>query len=471
MPAEFYRSQRMSLAVAISLWLLGSCCFAQELDGEYIAKWKDGELVSMTRIGSTSDRQGGQQPARVVSGRKAVRPFKPPRELPKSSLQVAGLASKVAAIAQPMEFTVGDTASGTNSSQGDLVPPPVAIIDAVDLLDGLEFDPSDVSSGTQLVASDMPPANCATSSGAPWGTSREEYVCDGGDSGSKARVKNDWSLMGLEVEDTVAHFDTLDGKVEVVASNKAYVYAPRFAAVRQVRRLHINEQHRVAVGSHGYQGANDYIREVGANAVKQPLATVRAVGTDIGVTMLQNDRGFTIDDVDIPTESRNQILPYEDLRISETQRLNQMDSPILLDGSLAARAWSNIEMPQVTMENGVAFVRTGVSSGEEAVVYEMPKGKPRLRLTKQASECAANPGDTIRFTIKYDNVGNQPIGNVTILDMLTTRLKLVEGSDYCSDDSVFFTSDEGDALKLRWEVAKPLEAGEGGLIRFDCIVR
>ena len=35
----------------------------------------------------------------------------------------------------------------------------------------------------------------------------------------------------------------------------------------------------------------------------------------------------------------------------------------------------------------------------------------------------ANPGDEVDFTLRFDNVGNQPIGNVTIVDDLTGRLE------------------------------------------------
>ncbi len=35
----------------------------------------------------------------------------------------------------------------------------------------------------------------------------------------------------------------------------------------------------------------------------------------------------------------------------------------------------------------------------------------RIRLCKVASEQMANPGDTISFTIRFDNVGEQPLSN------------------------------------------------------------
>ena len=61
----------------------------------------------------------------------------------------------------------------------------------------------------------------------------DEYICDGGDDGLPVGVRADWRVDGLEQEDTVAHYDTLDGRVVVQPSNRVCIYAPRFAAVRR----------------------------------------------------------------------------------------------------------------------------------------------------------------------------------------------------------------------------------------------
>ena len=49
---------------------------------------------------------------------------------------------------------------------------------------------------------------------------------------------------------------------------------------------------------------------------------------------------------------------------------------------------------------------------------------------------------TVDFTIRFDNVGNQPIGNVAILDSLNTRLEFVPDSAQCSVDAKFSTRAE-----------------------------
>ena len=69
-------------------------------------------------------------------------------------------------------------------------------------------------------------------------------------------------------------------------------------------------------------------------------------------------------------------------------------------------------------------------------------------------------------------MGDQVIGNVTVIDNLTTRLEYVEGSQSSTLHANFSVSDnQGDSLTLRWEILEPMKVGEGGVIRFQCRVR
>ena len=60
------------------------------------------------------------------------------------------------------------------------------------------------------------------------------------------------------------------------------------------------------------------------------------------------------------------------------------------------------------------------------IVYQTDEpGDPRLRLIKCARKRNALPGEEVEFTLRFDNIGDQVIGNVTIIDNLTTRLEYV----------------------------------------------
>lgn len=63
---------------------------------------------------------------------------------------------------------------------------------------------------------------------------RDEYVFDGNDRDEKVSVDRNWNVYGLQTEDTIGHFDTLDGRRLVTPSNRVAIYAPRFGAVRKL---------------------------------------------------------------------------------------------------------------------------------------------------------------------------------------------------------------------------------------------
>ena len=93
-------------------------------------------------------------------------------------------------------------------------------------------------------------------------------------------------------------------------------------------------------------------------------------------------------------------------------------------------------------------------------------------MIKVASTPVAEPGDEVSFTIRFDNVGNQPIGSVQIVDSLTTRLEYVPDSAQCSLKARFSTQpNEGESLVVRCVLSEPLPPGKGGVFRFRCIVR
>ena len=78
----------------------------------------------------------------------------------------------------------------------------------------------------------------------------------------------------------------------------------------------------------------------------------------------------------------------------------------------------------------------------------------------------------MEFAIRFDNLGGQVIGNVTIIDSLTTRLEFIEGSAQSSLPGDFYVEpNEAGSLVLHFEVTDPLEPGQGGMVTFQCRVR
>jgi uncharacterized repeat protein (TIGR01451 family) len=291
--------------------------------------------------------------------------------------------------------------------------------------------------------------------------------------GPRALVAPDWELYGVQLEDTVAHYDTLDGRTLVEASNRVDIYAPRFGAVRKVTQLNVNEFVQGATGLAQPTAIIGAAESLAANTTLQRTQ----LGNDVGTAMSSQYLGKLGDGMVSlavgPNGFQDAFLPFENLELIRTGKYHNGEKPRLSQANLAAITWSNDQMAQVSIDQQAAQGFTGDQS--TGVIYSVKdlRDSPKLRVVKVASTQTANPGDTIDFTIRFDNVGDQPIGNIVIIDSLTTRLEYVPDSVQSSVPAAFsHEPNEGDSLRLRWEITeKPLEPGEGGIVRFQCRVR
>jgi uncharacterized repeat protein (TIGR01451 family) len=173
----------------------------------------------------------------------------------------------------------------------------------------------------------------------------------------------------------------------------------------------------------------------------------------------------------LPGEFVEAFLPYENLAIIRRGMYEQADKPRLAQGIEAAIVWTDNKAVQVVLDLQRATEVVG-DARAEAVFSVSPPGPPKLRICKVGSACSALPGETVDFTIRYDNVGEQTIGNVTIVDSLSPRLELVPGSNQSSLKANFVAEpNEAGSLNLRFEILDPLKPGDGGIVRFRCRVR
>lgn len=304
----------------------------------------------------------------------------------------------------------------------------------------------------------------------PW--PEDEYLVDGGDRGLPAAVRPDWQIQGLESEDTIAHFDTLDGRTLVEPSNPVFIYAPRFASVRKVVSLAQDEQ-------------TDQL-----GAVQQPTVPVRCDELQIAASSKQHVEAIRQNSAEPPIIYRSRsgdgavssvqrlgsfqdaFQPYENLKVIREGKVDKTERALLAAGIAAAIIWTDTESVQIMLDHQAATVDVGDQQDHDVYTVNEPPPCPRLRIIKVASTQTAEPGDVIDFTLRFDNVGNQPIGNVTIVDNLTTRLQYVPDSAQSSLKADFRTqqNDVGSDV-LRWEITDPLRVGQGGVVRFSCRVR
>jgi uncharacterized repeat protein (TIGR01451 family) len=297
-------------------------------------------------------------------------------------------------------------------------------------------------------------------------------LVDGGDRNVQVAVAEDWQVRGLEPEDAVAHFDTLDGRTLVEPSNRVWLYAPRFGSVRKVFSLVQDEQtdrisdvHRlvVPVRCEDIAEAATSKQEIqpGRNIGARPAVIYKGRQRDGALVLALGLRSF-----------HNDFKPYENLQIIRQGVVEGAESAYLAKGVAAAITWSHDKAVQVVLDRQMAAEDVSDRAAWTIYTVDQPPPCPRLRLVKVASTQFAEPGDTIDFTLRFDNVGNQPIGNVTILDDLTTRLEYVPDSAQSSLEATFRAEPNGAGSQvLRWEIKDPLPAGQGGVIRFRCRVR
>jgi uncharacterized repeat protein (TIGR01451 family) len=316
-----------------------------------------------------------------------------------------------------------------------------------------------------------PHTGCACCDYGPIRGPNDEYLCDGGDHGLPVGVRADWSIHGLEQEDTVAHYDTIDGRTIVTPSNKLCIYAPRFAAIRQV----INP-----VGYARYDAAGGAIQQVGAvkiNEAEEATTTLAELEPTIDRTkeppslLRERQQGGELARDRRLAQTIGSLAPYANFEIVRSGTITGIDRVRVARASLAALTWSSDQAAQVLIDRRQAHAAVSVQT--PGTIYHLfEPNNPKLRLCKLASKGSAVPGEEIEFTLRYDNIGDRVIGNVTIVDNLTTRLEYVPDSQKSSLEANFSTQvNDGDSLVLRWEIIDPLPAGEGGVLQFRARVR
>ncbi|HEY2147581.1 MAG TPA: hypothetical protein VGH32_06570, partial [Pirellulales bacterium] len=246
----------------------------------------------------------------------------------------------------------------------------------------------------------------------------DEYICDGGGS-PQTVVRSDFTVEGLKPEEAIAHFDTIDGRTIVKPTNKVCIYAPRFAAVRKVDLPfggnQIEGANKIALGQPALQADVTNLAET----AMQPVEAMGAIKDQRGIAWVREQPPIDLATTIMFGTVQDRVKPYEDFVFIRSGVMLAEEKPILAQRAEAAIQWTGNQGLQVTLNGRRA---TPITSEEHAVaVYEVDvPNHPCLQICKIASTDNAKPGDLVDFTIRFDNVGDQKMGNVTIVDNLTT---------------------------------------------------
>ncbi|MDR1480968.1 MAG: hypothetical protein LBJ00_18750 [Planctomycetaceae bacterium] len=307
---------------------------------------------------------------------------------------------------------------------------------------------------------------------------QEEYLADGGDGNgtygnAKVAVDSDWTVRNLDTGDTVAHYDTVDGRTVVEASNQVHIYAPRFGAVRKIEGV-INTDHLTSLSAINQQERTNTNKSAentkrteqgliaGYTRSRADLEGVRSRVVGAGVGASQNVGGYS---------NFEGVMSYSD--VLRSRKFGSAEIIHLAEACQNAREWQGTEGVKIN-----ASYRTPMSVSVEEGVGQLFKiddsgvaSRSKLRLIKVASKKSAKSGDIIEFTLRFDNLGTEPLGNITVIDNLTTRLQFLPDSAKSSVPSGFLVESNGAlSFTLRFEVTDPLEAGQFGVIQFSCRV-
>ena len=298
----------------------------------------------------------------------------------------------------------------------------------------------------------------------------QEYIYDGGDRDPPVRLREDLSQEGLDPEDTVIQYTTKTGVTEVQAGCRVAIYAPRFGSVRKRTGVLESELALRPQTADVPAGPGMIKEKLPPIQVSAPLKANTKDTVRVVEAFLDRQRPMPAELVLPMGEISDAFKPYEDLDIIRNGNIKITDPAKLAIAAAAARIWSNIDALVVLIDGQEAAVIVDQKQAREFTLYEY-KGA-RVRICKVASEQIANPGDIVSFTIRYDNIGEQPVSNLVVTDSLAPRLEYIESSQQSSIEARFSTSpnDAGSSV-LRWEIDKELKPGEGGFVRFDAKVR
>jgi len=299
-------------------------------------------------------------------------------------------------------------------------------------------------------------------------------VCDGDDHGARAKATGRAGLANLTAGDTVARYQPADDgpdadQVDIVASNCACVYAPRFAAVREVIRPF---EDAAPVGPGGISNEELVALEVERQPVwgsVQNIAPEASRKALPGVALQERLAPLAVDQSLLPDEDRGLEGPAARLAIDQLEQARRRQRPYEEVGFDVPVAWTCIKAANVLVDEQAAQV-VAADRGTATLRFESP-GRSELTLCKRAGTDTARRGEEIDFMIYMLNSGDRPLTGIVLADALPERLTLVPDSPACSLPAEFATEtgDDGSVV-LTWRLTEPLPAGESGFVRFRTLV-
>jgi uncharacterized repeat protein (TIGR01451 family) len=304
-----------------------------------------------------------------------------------------------------------------------------------------------------------------------YGIDRNEFLCNGDDRPPTNIVRRNDSLAGLNPSDTVVHYTSQAGDIEMSASNPVCMYAPRFASVRKVTTAVAGERVIGLSSARHRTVASGVDLQEGGVAMTDTTELAHAEVTRRIDAMRERNRGVPVDAVQQVIEQVDILAVLAGIRLDQLNSIDQDQHSQLQRHATAAILWTIDE----SVEAAIGEQRTPEIKRNQAAegftVYDFPDAG-RLEILKLADRFDAAPGDTISFAITVRNVGDSPVNEVVLTDNLTTRLEYIAQSQTCSGGADFGAeANDVGSDTLVWKLTSELKVGESVTIRFRCKVR
>ncbi len=310
--------------------------------------------------------------------------------------------------------------------------------------------------------------------GRPW-LPRDEYLCDGGDTGEPAGVGAGGNMRGIDPRDAVMRFDVglnSASQPRVLPTNRVCVYAPRFAEV------------------HVSTGTNQAIEVHGANLNRRTESFELAESRMYARRLVQNQspeltrvrrraQGFAARVVAGEDSNTRNLDMYHNVQQVKVDSQRQ-DVQLTRTRTKAMLARDRIRLDGIKSVESTVMTGKVEGPAQEVMSWqphemngvETPPKRPGVAIIKRVSVLEAKPGDTVTFTITYRNMGNTPIHSAQIVDSLLPRLEYVRGSAR-GPHGTSFTAEENRASseELKWVLPGVIPPGGSGSVSFQAVVR
>ncbi|MBT5020981.1 MAG: DUF11 domain-containing protein [Planctomicrobium sp.] len=339
---------------------------------------------------------------------------------------------------------------------------------------GTEFCPAPFPSPAMMPAPQVPAPSPAFAQSNVYPAPEmvaDEYIHDGGDSGTKVYY-SDFTRFGLDVEDTIAEYDDDVGVAHVKATTRATIYAPKFAAVRsatlpytdvKVVKLAGHQDQRTLAGVDTKLVIDEKTHNDEALGIRLRSRPSGVEGRTVDTSLHQN----------LAAQRHVKLLnAYEEIRFFREGQLSRLNVAVVGDSIAAALDW-NGDLGVNIYANDVAGqeVQARITAQDYTAVED--RSTPGdLTIVKVVDKKVAKPGEVLTFTIRFDNTGDRPLRNIRIVDNLSPRLAYVEASVDSDLDGKLDTEDNGRGSQvLSFTFDTELKGHTGGWVSFKCRVR